>query len=346
MPADSRGFQMKLAALATAIEAAARDGDSHVIMSDADILWLNSPVLLCNGLGEDCEGVVTGTREPRVGIFLDIWNGSDRRNERSATMRVLQRSHGVKSALDAYECESGVVVVETADTKKASAFAAVCRHLYTNHRYYFDLSYGDKDLYDIASVHARYRRVSLGDAKMLGFFEDGADLAAMHSMLQRRFAPPGTHSHIHCTLFPTMADESRMRPDPTHIVHDTRTVRNDPSRRGALVGEATLRVDPCITMLFERMRRDAREFRMWWARRAERASLGSVLKPRIISSSYAVEAVTRVIREREHLSRTSAAVSSDTQHVISCSCKRRGTGRSGAWSRMWARRGTWTPEHT
>lgn len=241
-----RGFQIKLAALAYALDAYAASV-STIVMSDADILWVQHPTL---GVVRDTAGVprdACGDAGIRVGVFRDLWHSINKRHEKSASTSFLRDVYGV-CPVDGYELESGVVCVSTAvelrrglssdvPPRHSAALSAALWHLFRHSSYYFALAYGDKDLFDIASrlalntsCHRLGRASMLGyivgtDAATLGQGDSGVHLHSMLQYLQREGCTEFAEvSHVHSTLLPATESVLHEPAVPTHECFDTSKV--------------------------------------------------------------------------------------------------------------------------
>lgn len=186
---ELRGYQIKLAAMA-AVSA------RRVLLMDADILWIRSPDEMV------ADAVENGTD---AFLFSDFWNLKTNQHDKSASTAFLYETYGV-CASDPQEFESGVVFY---DRERAWKSIAMIQYMAIHFKYYFALTFGDKDLYFLALVAqgANVPRRSPLPA-MLGVARN--DQFHSQSMLQSY--APGWESHIHMTLHP-MSDDFVCTPD-------------------------------------------------------------------------------------------------------------------------------------
>ena len=189
-----RGYQIKLAAM-VAIPA------RHVLMIDADLLWLRDPRDILNECRRDGRAAY---------LFSDFWHFVTKRHERTSSTSFLYALHGID--YNRREFESGVVYM---NRELAYNSIAMLRHMAINHKYYFNLTFGDKDLYYLALRVQGHEVPSSPQPKMLGTLDDRG-LFHSQSMIQM-FGDQSTPSHIHTTLHPINDDDVRV---PTHICND------------------------------------------------------------------------------------------------------------------------------
>ena len=187
-----RGYQIKLAAMA-AIPA------RHVLMMDADLLWLRDPRDILNACRGDGKAAF---------LFSDFWHFVTKRHERTSSTSFLYSLHGIDH--NRREFESGVVYM---NRELTYASVAMLRHMAINHKYYFNLTFGDKDLYYLALRVQGHDVKSSPQPKMLGTLDQDG-LFHSQSMIQMFGDAP---SHIHTTLHPINDEDVRI---PTHICHD------------------------------------------------------------------------------------------------------------------------------
>lgn len=190
---DLRGYQIKLIALVLA----AKD-HRHVLMMDADLLWLRDPF-------EMIEDLIS--RDIDAFIFNDFWHFKNKQHEKSSSTSFLFDLHGVDSNIT--EFESGVVYLNRTRT---SSCMAVLKHFAMNYRYYFSLTFGDKDLYYLATQIAMPSSPTPAPTlerattmpKLLGFLPSAGEIMQAQSMVQS--FKDGWESHIHTTLHPLTDD--------------------------------------------------------------------------------------------------------------------------------------------
>ena len=188
-----RGFQMKIASLV------ATDADS-VILSDADILWVSNP-----------ESYLTG---PDVHICQDIWHMSNKQHSKSAGTAWLYNIHGMSTNVQ--ESESGVLFL---NRKKCPGMVTSLSRFLEGIDYYFEMAFGDKDLYNIAA-HINNIEISKSPMPhMLGYI-DGNKFVCQS---MRQHMSNGATSHIHMTLLPF----KKLQDDitcPTHYCDDPNNI--------------------------------------------------------------------------------------------------------------------------
>ena len=189
-----RGFQIKIAALV------ATDAD-NVILSDADILWAANPSSYLS-LSD-------------IHTFQDIWHMSNKQQSKSAGTAWLYNIHGMSTNVQ--ETESGVIVMNR--NKCTGMITTLCRML-EGIDYYFEMAFGDKDLYYIAA-HVNGMKISKSSIpQMLGYLEDNEFVC--QSM--RQPTPGGATSHIHMTLLPFKKDQRDVI-CPSQFCDDTDKIR-------------------------------------------------------------------------------------------------------------------------
>lgn len=188
-----RGFQMKIASLV------ATDADS-VILSDADILWVSNP-----------ESYLTG---PDVHTCPDIWHMSNKQHSKSAGTAWLYNIHGMSTNVQ--ESESGVLFL---NRKNCTGMVTSLSRILEGVDYYFEMAFGDKDLYNIAA-HINNIKISKSPMPhMLGYME-GSEFVCQS---MRQHTPNGATSHIHMTLLPF----KKLQEDitcPTHYCDDPNNI--------------------------------------------------------------------------------------------------------------------------
>jgi hypothetical protein len=209
-----RGYQIKMAAMCVL-------NYGRVLLCDADILWLRNPL-------------ETIPRDRDLFVFSDIWHFRAKRHDKSSTTSFLYRLHGVDS--DVQEFESGVVYLDRA---AAPGVVRMLFHMCVHHKYYFNLAFGDKDLYYLA---ARRRGASVRLCPrlpmMLGTVADGEFTS--QSMVQSVEAGP---SHVHTTLHP-IGDENAAT--PTHICRESDDIHFvERTIAGKRVGTVACDLDRC-----------------------------------------------------------------------------------------------------
>lgn len=188
-----KGFHIKMAALV------ATDAEK-VILADADILWVTNPEVY---LSID------------VHTFQDIWHMCNKQHSKSAGTSWLYNIHGMNANVQ--ESESGVVVM---NRKVCSRMITSLSRMLEGIDYYFEMSFGDKDLYDIAA-HINNIKISKSPMpSMLGYI-DGDDFVCQ-SMQQ--YTLSGCTSHIHMTLLPFKKEQTDLIL-PTHFCDDPSKIR-------------------------------------------------------------------------------------------------------------------------
>ena len=185
-----RGYQIKLAAMCVL-------NYKNIILCDADILWIENPL---KSITRDCD----------LFIFSDIWHFKCKRHEKSSTTSFLYKLHNVDS--DIQEFESGLVYI---NKESNTDFVRMLFHLCKNYKYYyFNLTFGDKDLYYMAAKKTGANvKVNSRLPMMLGNVLDGEFTS--QSMVQLVENGP---SHIHMTLHPISDDNVKV---PTHLCEDS-----------------------------------------------------------------------------------------------------------------------------
>ena len=202
---ELHGFQIKLAAI-SCVQA------RRVLMFDADILWLHTPEVLIRDAKHDAH------------FFSDFWHFHSKPHERSATTCFLYNLFGVESNIQ--EFESGVVYM---NRERCESTVKLLKFMTLNYKYFFNLTFGDKDLYYLA---AKLTRVDVAPRsphpKMLGTSDN--DLFNSQSMVQ--FVSPDSPLHVHTTLHP-IGDANASVPDMicddhTKIEFVQRTLQDKP----------------------------------------------------------------------------------------------------------------------
>lgn len=194
MPAGEwRGFQIKLAALAISQY-------QITILADADILWVRDPSCIVREM-QDAPGA-------RMLLFSDFWHFHEKPHNRTAATAWLYDYYGLVATGN--EVESGVVVTEV-----NSALRAAMRFFALNYKYYFGITFGDKDLFRIAAAAAGLPVLQMPVPRLLCFEEESYDHLVGHSMLHTNME--GEWSHIHCTLHPMTPHRAQEVPYPTKM---------------------------------------------------------------------------------------------------------------------------------
>ena len=189
---DLRGFQIKLAAVACV-------SAKRVLLMDADLLWVNDPVPMVSDIKRGGFG---------AHLFCDFWHFNLRRHEKSSSTSFLYSLHEVD--FDRLEFESGLVYL---DRERAFRSVAILRHMLLHYKYYFSLTFGDKDLFHLALQTQGVPHSTSPLPAMLGTVERG--VFSSQSMVQSY--REGWASHIHTTLHPVGDD---FFATPTHICRD------------------------------------------------------------------------------------------------------------------------------
>jgi len=192
-----RGYQIKLCALCILPY-------KRILLCDADILWITNPQDTLTEIHKSASDMF---------VFSDIWHFQHKRHEKSSTTSFLYRLHGIP--FDIQEFESGFVYM---NRESNPSVVKMLLHLCINYKYYFNFTFGDKDLYYLAA--SKFKATILrADQKpqMLGNIVNGEFTS--QSMVQFY---GDKASHIHMTLHPISDENAAI---PTHLCEDCNDIK-------------------------------------------------------------------------------------------------------------------------